>query len=556
MSLVAIISTILALLNVANSEVVVELANGQIRGRIETTYNNVTFYAFQEIPFAKPPLGDLRFMAPQPVDDWEGILDCTKETKICRQISKNDPMENEDCLYVNVYSPVKPGTDPVLPVMYNIYGGGFNHGSNRFADSGPHYFMEQGVIIVTVNYRTGPLGFLSTEDAVIPGNNGLRDQNFGLQWIQNNIHLFGGDPKKVTIFGQSAGGASVTYQILSKQSKGLFRAAIAQSGSALNPWTYQRHAKNIAYQFAAQFDPTFTTNQTSQELLELLQNVPEDQLAEVSSSFSPEGISSEQIIQGYYWAPVIEPTHQQAFLTDRQYGILESGDFNKVPLIIGICSEESLQRALDQESFQKNVANYEKDIQNLVNEDLHLTNEVALTRVGEQIRKIYTDGELSSNLSSAVRFYSDTSFTRAIRRYAEIQSQFTDVYFYQFSYFGEMSRFTEIDLPGAGKVPHVGDNHYLWTINNNSNVHIYPVADALTSRRYVKLFTDFSKYLNPTPEETSLMQNLIWPKVNSSSFLYLDIDENLEVKLNPKNESYTGWVDVYDTWAVKPYDTY
>ncbi|KAJ8921363.1 hypothetical protein NQ315_002978 [Exocentrus adspersus] len=546
------VSVVLAfLLNIANCEVLVKLPNGQIRGRTESTYTNVTFYAFQEIPFAKPPVGKLRFMAPQSNDNWEGILDCTKQTKICPQINHNDEQENEDCLYLNVYTPVEPSSNSNLSVIYYIYGGSFNHGSNKFDRFGPHFLIEQGVVVVIPNYRLGPMGFLSIQDEVIPGNNGLKDQNLGLKWVQENIQLFGGDPSKVTIIGQSAGAASVTLQILSKQSRGLFRAAVAQSGSALTPWSYQRHARDVAYEFAAEFDSNFTTKNTSEELLKLLQTIPEKDMATVFASFKPR-VPGE----GFTWAPVIEPAHESAFLTKNQHELLESGDINQVPLVIGICSEEDINKASDLESLKKQGSSYDKDVKQLVTEDLHLTDDDVKAQAGEQIRKVYSDGQFASNLSSVVKFQSDNSFTRGTIRFAELQSRLTDVYFYQFSYFGELTFAKEIYLPGAGKVPHAGDNYFLWTKMNRSNIHAYPDADALTSQRYVKLFADFSKYLNPTPEESDLMDNIVWPKVNATHFWYLDIDENLEVKLNPKGEAYRGWVDVYDSWGVKPFDTY
>ncbi|KAJ8977382.1 hypothetical protein NQ317_001983 [Molorchus minor] len=539
----------------SSEEVIVSLPKGPIRGRVEVTYSNVTFYAFQQVPYAMPPLGKLRFMAPQPVSAWSDVLDCTVETKICRQTSRHGKLENDDCLYLNIYTPAEPGSNNSLSVMFYIYGGGFVRGSATFGLVGPHFFMEQGVVIVTVNYRTGPQGFLSTGDGVIPGNMGLKDQNLALKWVQENIHLFGGDPDKVTIFGQSAGAASVTYQILSPQSKGLFRAAIAQSGSALSPWAYQRHAKDIAYQLAAQFDPTFNRNRTSLELLELLQSVPEENITAVAESLHPEGVSTENIIQGFYYAPVIEIEHKGAFLTEYQYTLVESGNFTKVPLVIGICSEESLSRAANLTAFKEVVENYESNIKNLVNEDMHITDSETLASVGEEIRKIYADDQLAANLSNAVRFYSDTSFNRGVIRYAELQSQYTDVYFYQFTYYGEMMGMHLPNLLGAGRVSHAGDLRYEWALNNESNVHIYDDDDVRTQQRYIKLFTDFSKHLNPTPEQSSLMQNLIWPKVTSENFYYLDIDTNLTIRTNPKGESYSKWTDIYDKWGVRPFDT-
>ncbi|KAJ8977381.1 hypothetical protein NQ317_001982 [Molorchus minor] len=423
-----------------------------------------------------------------------------------------------------------------------------NMESATFSGSGPHYFMEHEVIVVTVNYRVGPQGFLSTGDTVIPGNNGLKDQSLALKWVQENIAQFGGNPDKVTIFGQSAGAASVTYQILSPQSQGLFRGAIAQSGSALTPWAFQRHAKDIAYQLAAQFDPTFNKSRTSQELLEFLQSVPGEDISNMATTFHPAGVSEECIIEGFYYSPVIEVEHEGAFLTENQYTLLESGNFSKVPPYY-----RNMLRRINWKSCKQVVENYESNVQNLANEDLHITDTGNLSLAGEEIRRIYTDDQLAANLSNAVRFYSDTSFTRSIIRYAELQSKYTDVYFYQFSYFGNMTGKDYIELPGAGKVPHAGDWLYQWAQGNRSNVHIFPDDDVLTHERYMKLFTDFSKYLNPTPEESSLIQNLTWPKFSPEHFYYLDIDVDLSIKVNPKEESYSKWVEVYDKWGVKPF---
>ncbi|CAG9824758.1 unnamed protein product [Phaedon cochleariae] len=273
-----------------NADVLVTIPKGTIRGRKEYSLRNISFYAFQEIPFAKPPVGELRFREPQPDEGWKGILDATKNTKICYQQSNMlntnlTLLENEDCLYLNVYTPKYPTSEASLPVMFYIYGGGFVNGAANFEFNGPHYLLEHDVIVVTANYRVGPFGFLTTGDLVIPGNYGLKDQLSALKWINQNIKYFGGDPEKVTIFGQSAGGASVNYHFMSKQSEGLFRAGIAQSGSIFSPWAYQGDSKNIAYDLASYVDINFQRNSSSEELLRFLRNVPANDLKIAAASY-------------------------------------------------------------------------------------------------------------------------------------------------------------------------------------------------------------------------------------------------------------------------------
>ncbi|CAG9824261.1 unnamed protein product [Phaedon cochleariae] len=171
-----------------------------------------------------------------------------------------------------------PGSNASLPVMLNIHGGTFIHGAASPGFYGPQFMIEQNVIVVTINYRLGPFGFLSTGDKVMPGNMGLKDQQFALKWVQQNIHLFGGDPKKVIVMGQSAGSASVTYHLISKSSAGL-------SGSALNTWAHDPNAVNKTYGIAAEIDPSFSRNRTTQELMDFLQSVDEKSWNKTASAY-------------------------------------------------------------------------------------------------------------------------------------------------------------------------------------------------------------------------------------------------------------------------------
>lgn len=173
----------------------------------------------------------------------------------------------EDCLTLNVYTKSLTGK---RPVMVWIFGGGFFLGSGNDIIYGPDYLIDEDVIVVTINYRLAALGFLSTNDNNAPGNYGLKDCILALKWIQNNIAQFGGDPTKVTIFGESAGAAAVHYLILSPIARGLFSRAISQSGSALSPWAFQHDPQTSAYNLAKKLSISFTDNR---DLIEKLRNV-------------------------------------------------------------------------------------------------------------------------------------------------------------------------------------------------------------------------------------------------------------------------------------------
>ncbi|CAM3989367.1 carboxylesterase/lipase family protein [Kibdelosporangium persicum] len=203
---------------------------GPVRGAVTGDVRS-----FQGIPFAAPPTGDLRWRPPQPAARWREPLDATKPRGICAQLPSFGPgeLQNEDCLYLNVTTPKR--THRPLPVMVWFHGGAFTSGAASMYD--PVKLVTQGdVIVVTVAYRLGPLGFLATPDLTAEagnqsGNYGLQDQLAGLRWVRRNAAAFGGNPGNVTIFGESAGAASVCDMIVSPLARGLFHKAIGQSFS-------------------------------------------------------------------------------------------------------------------------------------------------------------------------------------------------------------------------------------------------------------------------------------------------------------------------------------
>lgn len=224
----------------------VKTENGLVNG-----YKTGEITIFKGIPFAAPPVGDLRWKAPQPVKNWTGVLKCEKFSASPMQ-SKPVPFMmwteefitppdnlSEDCLYLNVWTPAKSSKEK-LPVFVWIYGGGFNSGSAACAVYDGEEMAKKGIIFVSFNYRVGVLGFMAHPELTaespnkVSGNYGLLDQIAALTWIKKNIGMFGGDPQKVTIAGQSAGSMSVCALVASPLAKGLFRGAIAESGGILN----------------------------------------------------------------------------------------------------------------------------------------------------------------------------------------------------------------------------------------------------------------------------------------------------------------------------------
>lgn len=194
---------------------------GDVQGFTMKTIGGRDIYAFEGVPFAEPPIGRLRFRNPVPKKWSSGIINSVPTgNKNCIQTDLSRFFAvtgDEDCLYLNVYTP-EVDEFAELPVVVFFYGGAFLFGSKD--QYGPAYMLDHNVILVTVNYRLGALGFLSTGDEVSPGNYGLKDQSLALKWVTQNINRFGGNPAKITLMGQSAGGASVHLHMLSKLSRG------------------------------------------------------------------------------------------------------------------------------------------------------------------------------------------------------------------------------------------------------------------------------------------------------------------------------------------------
>ena len=224
-------------------EVKTEIKNGTIAGYYDTKTNIKKYLG---VPFARPPVGELRWKAPQPMDNWKGVKETKKfgpravQAPIFGDMDFKSDGISEDCLYLNIWTPASRN-DKDLPVLVYFYGGGFAAGDGSEPRYSGEAMAQQGIVVVTVNYRLNVFGFLAHPDLSAEtahkgsGNYGLMDQYASLQWVKENIAAFGGDPSKVTIAGESAGSASVSYQMASPLSRDLIAGAIGESGAGINP---------------------------------------------------------------------------------------------------------------------------------------------------------------------------------------------------------------------------------------------------------------------------------------------------------------------------------
>ncbi len=308
-------------------------ANGIVEGEFDIKTN---IQSFKGIPFAQPPVGNLRWKAPQPVMNWTGIKQTKKfgpravQSNIFGDMGFRSDGISEDCLYLNVWSPAK-SSDEKLPVFVYFYGGGFAAGDGSEYRYDGENMAKKGIVTLTVNYRLGIFGFFSHPELTkespnhASGNYGFLDQNAALKWVQANIAKFGGDPKRVTIAGESAGSISVSAQMASPLSKNLIAGAIGESGASIFPTLAPiplAEAEKTGFEFGQKIGAKSLKDLRAMSTFELYQK----------SSGTSMGVF-KSTIDGYFMPkslPEIFESKQQAM----------------VPLLLGWNSEEMTYRAL------------------------------------------------------------------------------------------------------------------------------------------------------------------------------------------------------------------
>ncbi len=299
-------------------------------------------WCFKGIPYAAPPVGALRWRPPQPVSPWKDVRACVAFGPACPQPASGAEFymdvgrQSEDCLYLNVWSPAKATTER-LPVMVWIHGGSFTTGAGSMDVYSGHNLATKGVVVVTINYRLGALGFLAHPALSKEsgdggsGNYGLLDQLAALQWVQRNIAAFGGDPAKVTVFGESAGAISILDLLVSPLSKGLFQRAIAESGILLDSGFGVATTSDLA-----------TAEKAGEDYAARLGIDPSGDAAAQMRALTPEQLlavdptPSTLLETGLTWMPIADGR----VLTDAPTRLWLDGRQMRVPLLIGSNKDE------------------------------------------------------------------------------------------------------------------------------------------------------------------------------------------------------------------------
>ena len=525
----------------SDDKAVVETRYGSIQGVIRRFPDiNKPIRAvnkFLGIPYAAPPTGELRFEPPQRVPSWKPtVYNATYFRSICTQPADYNILfwpnfshpDSEDCLYLNVYSPARNSSSPwdPYPVMVYIHGGGYEVGTPVISPG--DVIPLWGVVLVTIQYRLGPFGFVTTGDSVAPGNYGMLDQIEALKWVQENIRDFGGDPSKVTIFGESAGGSSVGLHVLSPRSKGLFHRAIAISGVELSPYGIGSNTTAVAHTNELASSLGCRTDENT-EIIECLRSVEAHKLLSGRPNL---------------WRPVVDGD----FLPDTPENLRKSGKFNQVTLMAGFTSQEGayfFPTYIDDvtpETFRTNV-NFALTYV-LTNYGQRWTPETKVPNsLLDAVVFMYTPWPYERDLYKFKRGFSDAVTDSCVAEPTHVsllsQSVQSPAYLYEFAYRSKLN-------PAAQwlGVRHKDDTPYQFgfPLMNLTVLQNYDETDRNVSDTIITLFTNFAKYGNPTPEPVS---GALWGVFDSSHRAYLRIQEKPVMATNYYPTRMAFWGEYY-----------
>ncbi|XP_029169221.1 esterase E4-like isoform X2 [Nylanderia fulva] len=523
-------------LSALSNRVKVNVSEGTLIGIVKKSKYGDSYNAFCGIPYAKPPVGDLRFQDPQPPEPWSSDRDALSYGYNCLQVDMKYTVGNEDCLYLNVYTNDMT-TSKKNAVMVWIHGGGFFVGDSTSALYGPDYIMRKDVVLVTLNYRLGVLGFLNFDEKIATGNQGLKDVVMALRWIKRNILQFGGDPDNVTIFGQNAGGVMVHYLTISPLAKGLFHKAICQSGVMTVPWAFteQDDAINNGLMLAqklgnATFDP--------EDALKFLKDIDGRKLIAAEIGLD--------ILLAF--TPTVDSKSSNPFLPENPLQLLRNGI--EIPIMFGYNNQEgncfinaTFVGLVNNETLKEIDYDFKKAIYPRV---LRQLSQLGITV--PELRSLYfgnktVSEETIENLSD---FIGDQHIYRGIIQAIDTQMNSNvneSTYLYKFSYKSETSPVKKIffQKPLSG-TSHFEELGYLFYPHIGKTFGVLPFArgtpDYKIMEYLTQMWTNFAKTGNPTPSSA----NFTWsPVKNGTTYDYLNINRKPRMKILIKGNQRWDW---------------
>ncbi|CAG0922728.1 unnamed protein product [Notodromas monacha] len=545
----------------------IRLAEGSVFGSADTTVGalKVPYYAYKGIPFAVPPLGELRFKDPVPYPNWQGTRLATQFKDYCLGFLFSFMSGDEDCLYLNVFAPKRnPEDQRLLPVIFWIHGGGFQHGSD--INSWLYYpgrFLEQGIIFVSPNYRLGALGFLSTDDAVAPGNYGLKDIALALRWTRMNARAFGGDPDAITVMGQSAGAVTAHLLAFSPVTQGLFRSGISMSGAATVNWGIHPRHRLVANKMASSLNCPV---RSSEEMIFCLRRRGARELAS--------GVKEFYTLPGPRYAipfaPRIDADSSYPILPQHPLKMILNRRFQPKPWIFGYTKDEAASFYwgiyYDEDRIMKLDSIWDMQCKRHIFASLGAEDVLPppnqMLGVCKRARKLYFGGKRINNNSSTelTQVGTDALIAFGTIAAAMIQCQRSvDTWLYRWDHANDKISFVNVvnyifnnrlhgfitktkrtsDFRLGPSVGHLDDLFLLMS------PPVFPPlkgGDLAVQDLMSETFGSFIKFGNPT-----VGNNVNWPQFNRYSQKYLIVEEKPRVEDHPMSEEkMTLWAQTYD----------
>uniref|UniRef100_A0A182MVN1 Carboxylic ester hydrolase n=1 Tax=Anopheles culicifacies TaxID=139723 RepID=A0A182MVN1_9DIPT len=544
----------------------VTVRQGQLRGVAARLPNGAPYYYFKGVPYAEPPVGKLRFKAPVPVERFrKSVVNCYAERYDFIQLDffSGFVFGSESGLYLNVYTPQLPvdGEEtPMkanqLPVMVFLHGGGFACGSGSSLFYNPEYFLQRGVLVVTVNYRLGPFGFLYLPEAGVEGNAGLKDQLMALRWINENIANFGGDPSNVTLFGESAGSFSAYLHMLSPNSRKYFHRVICQSGVVCSSSFMQANPVEMAFNLARHFGYSGTSQQGA---LETLQQVPAKLLAKQQRKALGQGAEKHPDLV-FIFLPVVEQTlTDHSIITQPPEVLLKAYDTLRMPLLEGCNDGEGI---LGLYIIRRKTRG--EDIRHLPDRVLaklfrHLT-PTERAEMTDKVRQFYfSDAPPSAWSTDQIKhLLTDVIFMMDSAINAEWLAKYQPNlrhYHYRFTYDGRYSLLKRLFLSANVAGACHGDD-LMYMFNPIFLPPFAPLSDECRVRdNFIALWTSFAKHGDPSVDSRDVV-DVEWrpvgkvPRDASKSFQLdcLEINVQPAMMIDPCRDRAHFWRELLETY--------
>lgn len=532
---------------------------GMMLGRVEKSREGNRILAFRGIRHVQPPIGKLRFKPPLETPSWKGLVELKSNGHVCPQhlAHKTDVwVGDEDCLWLNVFTRDLDDKKQ-RPVVVWIHGGSFNKGSA--AEYGPDYLLDQDIVLVTIQYRLGLFGFLSTETSAAPGNYGMLDQVAALKWVKMNIAAFSGDPDMVTIMGQQAGGASVHYHILSPITRGLFNRAVSLSGTALAWWASIKRPQEKAQKLARLVD---CPQRDMEKLIECVRDKPMLELMNTLPNFYQWKHLDQNQEPLTAWSPRVDPevdieAGHLSYMPQEPIDIMKSGKFQRTSWITGITDDEGATRASAFFADEAGAKEFEEKFEKYgpLMFGLHDGQSEAPMMNAKKVKDHYFGDKISThNLVDAI---SDSSYAHPMETAAEIHAKNgVKVYLYHFGYRGTHSH-AHIKPDEDPPVLFQPSTEY-GVGNGDDLIYLFPIFPGLFtltpeenkfSKTFIELLTSFAKKGIPTLG--NVQPPLDWAPINVTSVVFKQLNIGNVIEMDkglPNRKRMAFWQSMPSYW--------